>query len=305
MPGPGLLLALLASGPAGAPGEGGTVACADAGVRCPAGTYPDSAYVAEQSYEARREAAPGQIVKNVVSGECRFTCRQLCPSGSTPRVEETSSAAEGRLTRKFSCDALPRQLFVETTKGGVATGKVVAPGRQYLGVLAFLERGIASTPYLWSFGALLDGVLERDPGEDLSVALGLRGQLGYRGAVFHDRYLAPDGTELFVTDRTVNGLLLGVSPEVRFARLALWRPAFGAGARIWITAPKESWALGFPVHARLDATISGQWSLAAMTWLAAEWGAGTAYRFTGVGAETRGPARAWGLAWGFAVGLEY
>ncbi len=182
--------------------------------------------------------------------------------------------------------------------------KPMAPGRQYFGVAAFGERGLTGTPFGWSLGAVVDAVLERDPGEDVDVALGLRFKLGYRAAIFRDRYLAPDGTQLFASDRTVHGALVGASPELRFARLSLWRPAVGAGVRGWITGTAD-WAVGVPVHARLDATISGQWSATAETWLVAEWGAGSVRRFTGVGGTTRGPGRAWGLAWGLALGIEY
>lgn len=102
--------------------------CAVAEAQCPAGTYLDNTVVGQRSFESSVRAA-GAAVRNTGSGECRFTCRQLCPDRTAPHVEETSSQADGSVVRKFWCDELKTLAYIETSKanGTDISEKLIVP----------------------------------------------------------------------------------------------------------------------------------------------------------------------------------
>lgn len=70
----------------------------------------------------------GAAVTSTGEGSARITCRQKCPSGAMPNIEESNSPAEGTKF-KYHCDAAngkPGSDYEETHKPGEApTGKVL------------------------------------------------------------------------------------------------------------------------------------------------------------------------------------
>jgi hypothetical protein len=75
-----------------------------------------------------KKQAGGVAVTTSGEGSARFTCRQMCASGTTPNYEELDSPTEGK-SFKFKCDAangVPATEYVETETDGRRTGVVKA-----------------------------------------------------------------------------------------------------------------------------------------------------------------------------------
>lgn len=93
--------------------------------QCPEDTFVDNASKGAESVTVSANAdiikqVGGAAVGYTGSGANRLTCRQKCPGGSTPHVEESESAG----TKKFlyKCDPLngetPKFEYEETHKEG-------------------------------------------------------------------------------------------------------------------------------------------------------------------------------------------
>jgi len=124
--------------------------CSVEGLQCPQDTYLDNSQSGKRAYVGESKKVPGGIVIASGEGECRFTCRQLCPDGTSPHIEETISQSEGTTIRKYTCDALPKQALLETMKDGATTMTVL--------------REIACQPSTAEFARGYCAVTKCDPG---------------------------------------------------------------------------------------------------------------------------------------------
>lgn len=97
--------------------------CAGIKGDCPKDTYPDVTSVDSESYSGA--TAAGAPVKATVTGACRVTCRQMCPSFTVPVVTETTDQSAGTKTRRYTCSAVPDTQYTVRESGGIATGLLV------------------------------------------------------------------------------------------------------------------------------------------------------------------------------------
>jgi hypothetical protein len=120
---------------------GGLAGCAtsyDATVKsgqCPADTFPDNNASGKQSVTVSANAdvskqTGGAAVQTSGEGAARITCRQKCPSGAMPSIEESDSPAGGKVFR-YHCDPVngkPGSNYEEAQKPGQPlVGKVLPP----------------------------------------------------------------------------------------------------------------------------------------------------------------------------------
>lgn len=101
--------------------------------QCPADTFPDNSAAGKASVTVSgdvnvRTQTGGAAVSTSGEGNARYTCRQKCPSGALPFVEESSSPSAGT-TFKYHCnpqDGKPGSDYEEAHKpDGTATGKIL------------------------------------------------------------------------------------------------------------------------------------------------------------------------------------
>lgn len=93
--------------------------------QCPKGTFVDNKATGAQSVQVNASAdvlkrIGGAAVTYSGTGSARITCRQLCPSGLAPNVEESESAVSGSVF-KFHCDpkdGKPGSDYIEVRKQG-------------------------------------------------------------------------------------------------------------------------------------------------------------------------------------------
>ena len=104
--------------------------------QCPASTFPDNTAAGKSSVtisgniEAAKQTG-GAAVTASGEGSARYTCRQMCPSGDSPNVDESTNPTTGT-TFKYHCDAKgdkPASDYVEThsSDGTKAVGTILTP----------------------------------------------------------------------------------------------------------------------------------------------------------------------------------
>ena len=103
--------------------------------QCPPGTFGDNSAAGKASVTVSGNVevlaqTGGAAVSTSGEGSARFTCRQMCPAGTAPSVEEQSSPAAGT-TYRYHCAAAPGKPgsdYVEVHRpDGTATGTILSP----------------------------------------------------------------------------------------------------------------------------------------------------------------------------------